>query len=203
MIEQSKQFLLRFPVVRELARVLRPSRQPAEHSVKQAAIRQLAERHGTRTLVETGTFRGDMIEAMKSRFDRLYSIELNEEFYRTAKTRFANDSRIEIMHGDSGEKLKEIMPRLTGPALFWLDGHYSGGDTAKGSLVTPIMAELDHILDAADLGHVILIDDARLFGNDSSYPTIQTVTAAVLRRRPSLAVSVANDAIRFVPSTSV
>jgi hypothetical protein len=189
MIEQSKRFLLKFPTVRHLASVIKRGQQPADHSVKQAAIRQLAEQYGTRIFVETGTFRGDMVEAMKQRFDRLYSI--------------ATTPHVEILFGDSGEKLKEIMPRLTGPSLFWLDGHFSGGDTAKGLEETPVMAELNHILDAPDLGHVIIVDDARLFGVDPAYPTISAMTEAVLRRRPNLEVSVADDAIRFVPTVKI
>jgi hypothetical protein len=203
MIEQSKRFLLKFPTVRHLASVIKRGQQPADHSVKQAAIRQLAEQYGTRIFVETGTFRGDMVEAMKQRFDRLYSIELNEEFCHAAKSRFATTPHVEILFGDSGEKLKEIMPRLTGPSLFWLDGHFSGGDTAKGLEETPVMAELNHILDAPDLGHVIIVDDARLFGVDPAYPTISAMTEAVLRRRPNLEVSVADDAIRFVPTVKI
>jgi hypothetical protein len=200
MIKQTKTLLLKFPVVRKLIKKVIGVPQPAEHRVKQATIRDLSEKYETRIFVETGTYRGDMLEAMKNRFEKLYSIELNHDSYLAAKTRFAQDLHVEILHGDSGEKLKEIMPVLSGPALFWLDGHYSGGETSKGPLDTPIMAELDHILSAPDLGHVIVIDDARLFGRDPSYPTIEAVVETVRRRRPGLHFVVANDSIRFMNS---
>lgn len=89
-----------------------------------------------------------MIEAMKMTFDKLYSIELDEDFCRAARPQFAEDRNIEIILGDSGQKLKDLMPRLTGPILFWLDG---GGDTARGSEDTPVLTELDHILASPDL----------------------------------------------------
>ena len=42
-------------------------------------------------------------------------------------------------------RVPELVRQLDGPALFWLDGHYSGGDTAKGELDTPVSAELESI----------------------------------------------------------
>jgi hypothetical protein len=53
--------------------------------------------------------------------------------------------------------------QLQEPALFWLDGHYSGVDTGKDELDTPVSAELEAILGSPVKGHVILIDDARCF----------------------------------------
>ncbi|RWQ53029.1 hypothetical protein [Mesorhizobium sp.] len=199
-VSQIKSWLLKSSTVRKLLNVVRKVPQPAEHAVKQAAIRKLSKKYGTRIFVETGTFRGDMVEAVKREFDKVYSIELSHEFYLAAKERFAGDKNVEILHGDSGEKLREIMPLLTAPCLFWLDGHFSGGNTAKGASETPIWAELDHILAAPDRGHVILIDDARLFGSDPAYPTVEAIVELVSQKRPGLQFEVEDDAIRVLPA---
>jgi hypothetical protein len=172
---------------------------PPPHIAKQRVLRQYAERYGLRVFVETGTFRGDMVEAMKPLFDKIYSIELSDALFAEAERRFERDAHIELIHGDSGKELGPVLRRIRQPALFWLDGHYSAGDTARGEKDTPLVEELDQILRAPDLGHVIVIDDARYFGSDPAYPTIQTVTEYVLSRRPRARIIVENDSIQITP----
>jgi len=136
------------------------------HIVKQRVLKSFAEKYGLRTLVETGTYYGDMVEAMKCYFDLIYSIELSNELYKKAKKRFDGEKKIEIIHGDSGVELGKLLDRINQPALFWLDGHYSAGATAKGDKDTPIYEELTHIFSTQNSGHVVIIDDARCFGTD-------------------------------------
>jgi hypothetical protein len=151
-------------------------------------------------MVETGTYRGDMLEAMKHDFEKLYSIELSPELHAEAKTRFKPDKNIELIFGDSGRELARILQRIDRPTLFWLDGHYSAGVTARGEKDTPIFEELRSILLAPDLGHVLIIDDARCFGTDSGYPTIDELKEFVLSRRSGLQIFVECDSIRIVPA---
>jgi hypothetical protein len=131
-----------------------------------------AEQFNLEIFVETGTCCGDMVEAMKNSFKRIYSIELSDHFYEEAKKRFRNQTNIELIHGDSGKELEKLMQRINSPTLFWLDGHYSGGMTAKGDNVTPIFAELDHVIGSTNPRHVILIDDASCFHEDPEYPDL-------------------------------
>jgi hypothetical protein len=172
---------------------------PPPHLVKQRTLKSYSEKYGLKTLVETGTFYGEMVEAMKSDFDRIYSIELSSDLFEKAKDRFKRSAHIEIFHGDSGIELERITKKLDEPALFWLDGHYSGGETAKGEESTPIYKELSHILGSPESGHVIVIDDARLFGSDHDYPSIRELTDYVNRKRADLEVEVQDDSIRITP----
>src|SRR5436190_6339757 len=55
------------------------------HTVKRRVVRDYAKRYGARTLVETGTYLGDMIAAMAGSFETLHSIELSDEFYAKAR----------------------------------------------------------------------------------------------------------------------
>jgi len=55
----------------------RPERSP--HLLKQKVVREYCQRFGLKTLVETGTYYGEMVVAMKRRFDRIYSIEFVPE----------------------------------------------------------------------------------------------------------------------------
>jgi len=183
--------------IREWERNGSPS--PPPHPLKQHNLRSIARRHGLKTLVETGTFYGDMIEALKQDFETIYSIELSDELHKKAVLRFAGQANVELIQGDSGRELKALLERIKTPSLFWLDGHYSAGVTARGPKDSPIVEELSHIFDAPDLGHVIVVDDARLFGVEPGYPTVEELSEFVNARRPNSRITVADDAIRITP----
>jgi hypothetical protein len=87
--------------------------------------------------------------------------------------------------------------------LFWLDGHYSAGITAQGNSDTPVMIEVEAILEHKITGHVILIDDARCFNGTQDYPTLDELRELFVRARPGYEFSVLNDVIRIHPKTSV
>ena len=72
-------------------------------------------------------------------------------------------SNISVLHGDSSEVLKEVVQQLGRPAIFWLDGHYSGGGTAKGRIAAPLAQELKVIASSPIKEHVIVIDDSSDF----------------------------------------
>lgn len=174
---------------------------PPPHAIKQQNLREYAQKFGLDVLVETGTYKGDMIAAMKDGFRKLYSIELADHFFEAAAQRFCTEDKITILHGDSGVVLEKLVPKLDGPALFWLDGHYSAGTTARGDKDTPVIEELGHILKREDLRCAILIDDARCFEgeSDQQYPSIDEVRALVEKLRPGWTFEVATDCIRIAP----
>ena len=121
------------------------------------------------TLVETGTFLGAMVEASRDTFTRIISIELDAKLHRQAQRKFARFAHITILRGDSAAVLPEVLKGLSEPCLFWLDGHFSGGITAKSDVETPILQELAAILRHPIKGHVILIDDARAFTGQGGF----------------------------------
>lgn len=185
---------------REVADWVRRGRPlPPPHVVKQRTLREYARRYGLRVLVETGTYLGDMVEAMRGDFDRIYSIELGDELHRRARERFRAFDHVELLHGDSGVVLSTLMPRLSQPTLFWLDGHYSAGITARGATDTPVLEELRHILEAPHAGHVIVIDDAWCFGTDPAYPTLEALFAHVHALSSRVDVHVEDDRVRITP----
>ena len=111
---------------------------PAPHIVKQITIAYYQKKYSISTLVETGTYMGDMIEAQKKRFKKIYTIELSPVLNEKAKSRFSGDKNICLFQGDSVQVLPNLLKGIDEPAIFWLDGHYSGGITAKGSKDCPI-----------------------------------------------------------------
>ncbi len=173
----------------------RPS--PPPHIVKEELIRDYAKTFNTQIMIETGTYLGDMVHAMKKSFKQIISFELDQTLATQAQKRFASDHHIQIVEGDSGKLLGDYLATINEPCLFWLDGHYSGGITAKGTLETPIKNELAAILSHPVDGHVILIDDARCFTGENDYPTIDELQNFVAERKPNHKFSVEHDIIRI------
>jgi hypothetical protein len=176
-----------------------PASSPRPHLAKEFHIIEIARRHGLRVFVETGTFLGDMLLTVRPHFARLFSIELDEKLHADARRRLGHRKSIELLQGDSARVLPHILERLDEPALFWLDGHYSGGITARGERDTPISEELRHVFEHRVRNHAILIDDARCFDGTADYPTLEELRAAVAKARPDFSFEVANDIIFLCP----
>jgi len=176
---------------------------PPPEFVKRVTLAEFGTAFHLDTFIETGTLFGGSLYALKRRFKALYSIELSPEFADKARRRFRSTPHIHILQGDSGAVLPELLEKVRNPCLFWLDGHYSGGITARADLDTPILKELQSILNHACKEHVIIIDDARLFNGTHDYPTIETLRQLIAAQRPNYDFSVANDSIRIHPAKSV
>lgn len=170
---------------------------PPPHIVKQLVVKEYAGKYDAPIFIETGTFRGDMVYAVKDIFREIYSIELSHELYKKAERRFSKYKHISIVEGDSSKVLPEVLNRIEEPCLFWLDGHYSAGCTAKGDKETPIMEELNDIFQHSVDNHVILIDDAREFRGENDYPALEGLKELVLNKYPAYTFEVEDDIIRI------
>jgi len=176
---------------------------PPPHAVKERILSAYASASGARVLIETGTYAGDMVFAMKERFESIVSIELSEALARRARRRFKAFPHIRILQGDSGELLPRLLAGIASPCLFWLDGHDSAGVTASGDSASPVMRELKAILDRPAANRVVLIDDARLFRGTHSFPELRELRELVQRTRPDWGFTVRNDVIRLDPGRDV
>jgi hypothetical protein len=176
---------------------------PPHHSVKEKIVTYYARAFGVSILVETGTFLGEMDYALRDVFRKIYSIELGAQIAVRARRLLRPYPHIQVLQGDSASLLPQILEGVSEPCLFWLDGHYSAGITAKGDLETPVMQELETILGHPVKDHVILIDDARCFDGTHDYPTLDGVSEFVAAHRPNFAFSVANDVVRIHPQRDV
>jgi hypothetical protein len=173
----------------------RPTRSP--HLLKQKVVREYGERFGLRTLVETGTYYGEMVAAMKNRFDRIYSIEFVPELAERATRKFAGDPRVKIFCGDSRVVMPEVLALLQGPALFWLDAGYYGwvGIRSKNN-EQRLSAELEMILSHPH-PHIILLDDARGLTGRDGIPSVEDVKTYVETKFPNRQVRVEYDVMRI------
>jgi hypothetical protein len=187
-----------FSRAEEISWRLRGQPVPAPPHRKREVLAQYAERLRPTAFVETGTFRGDTVARMAHHVPLVISIELDASLYEAARRRFSGNERVRLLQGDSAALLGSVVHALEGPALFWLDGHYSGGPTARGAHATPILSELEAVLDD-ERPHALLIDDARLFDGTDGYPSLSDVEARCRELRPKTSWSVADDIIRVLP----
>ncbi len=170
------------------------------HIVKQCMVLEYAKTFGIDTLVETGTYLGDMVYAMKDRFRDIYSIELSDDLHSRAQKSFKRYHHIHLLPGDSGAVLPKVLDQVTGPCLFWLDGHYSGGITALGDLRCPVRKELDAICRHPTKNHVILIDDAICFDGRDGYPTLFELRDIIRDNLPAHEITLLDNVIRIAPT---
>ncbi|MDB5294151.1 MAG: hypothetical protein JWO31_134 [Phycisphaerales bacterium] len=204
----------------------------------------LRDAAGLTAFVETGTHKGTTAAWAAGLFPRVVTTEAYEPLYRLSLARHGHLPNVEFRLGDSPAVLREVVPTLTGPAVFWLDAHWSGPGTAGGAEASPgpaagpvpdararpggepgsgaateegsgsaagecpLLAELAAVnAAAADAGHVVLIDDARLFlapppapHDPTHWPDLRAVCDALGRHPSDRYVLVFRDVIVAVPS---
>lgn len=158
-------------------------------SLRKDFLQQLIQLFGSDVFIESGTSYGGTTKIAKELFKEVHTIELEDQFYQKAATNFSNDRNVHVYHGDSGKLLPTIIKNLKNRSIiFWLDGHFSGGSTAKGESNTPIMAELKAIKETGIINSIILIDDICCFHPDNKeiievaqgYPTMDEIRTALL-----------------------
>lgn len=120
------------------------------------------------TFIETGTYLAETIFALEPFFDKLYTCEIKPEFWQGAKSRYSGD-KISFLLGDSTKTFESLLPNITDKSIFFLDGHWSAGNTGKGEKDCPLYEELDLINRLYVPEAIIIIDDCRLFGKGPTF----------------------------------
>lgn len=152
--------------------------------------------------VETGTYMGRSTALAAGLFKEVHTIELSAELHAAAVERFSGQSHVTCHGGDSAAVLPGILlPVRSRTVFFWLDGHYSGGVTAQGDVITPIMGELEAIREAGLRSWIIAVDDLRIFrgGIKSSdvayndYPTALELASKLRSIDPAAQLGVWGD----------
>lgn len=114
--------------------------------------------------VETGTALGQTAVPMSAHFPEIHTIEIKEEFFEASWLMATNcKAPIHFYHGPSEEVLPDIAAKLTGPSIFFLDAHWSGEDTGRGSVDVPLLDELRQVDALFPHRGLLILDDLRLF----------------------------------------
>ncbi len=118
--------------------------------------------------VEGGTYKGDTAKGMSEKFRKVYTIEKSDAMFDIAKENLKDIPNVVMLKGDTREHLHGILENNDN-LLFWLDAHWSGGDTYGEEDECPLVEELE-IIFKYNKNYVVLIDDARLFLAPPPFP---------------------------------
>ena len=117
---------------------------------------ELKARHHIDRFVETGTLVGHTAMWAAEHFKSVVTIDNDQ--------RLMEVENVDTINGDSAGVLEFFS--ITAPTFFWLDAHTNES--------CPVLREIAAI-NKSPLPHVILVDDARLFGDLPAWPTKEEV----------------------------
>lgn len=164
----------------------------------------LRDRLGLTRAIETGTFLGGGTRLLAGLFPSVVTIELAEPLAARARSELADLPGVTVRQGNSRTILSELVDPAQ-PTLYWLDGHWSGGETAGSDDECPVMDEVAAVA-AGSAADCILIDDARLFAaspppphDPAAWPTLVELFDALRSARPGHHVTVLRDLVIAVP----
>ena len=135
--------------------------------------------------IETGTYKGMTTKFLSQKFNMVHSIEPGKILFTDACVKLncvtqnvffedeknaihaaiSENKKIILYNGLSVAVMSLLLPKLRGDINFWLDGHYSGGNTFKADKECYVQEEL--LIIKNNLSNftkvTILIDDVRCF----------------------------------------
>lgn len=156
------------------------------------------------TVVEGGTYRGGTALSLSKTFCEIYTIEKSDIMFEQASKNLNSVSNITLLKGDTRYHFPKIIEQEEN-ILFWLDAHWSGGDTYGEDDQCPLLAELKIIFSSPLKNFAILVDDARLFlappplpHNLNNWPTIKEIVEAIPHGYDLI---VHDDVIYITPTT--
>ncbi len=171
---------------------------------------------GIDIFVETGTNFGNTAARAAEIFETVHTVELFPEYYHLALEKFKNKKNVHVHFGNSGDVFPSMLPLCKQRTLFYLDGHWDGGDrSGKGDKNTPILEELSAIQAWGRPDAVILIDDICDFQKSlyedriqnscfESYPDLKELIDAILTISPQYQICfLANALLVFPPDERV
>jgi hypothetical protein len=135
----------------------------------------LIEKYKTPVFVETGTgFGFGVFHATQFPFQLIASCDVMASEIERLKMAF--DNRVKLFAGASPDFLRQLLPQIRAPILFWLDAHYAGSHHNASPynaiqderIRLPLRTELEIIKELRPEGKdVILIDDLRIYERDN------------------------------------
>jgi hypothetical protein len=165
----------------------------------------LAKQYEINEFIETGTYYGKAATWAASSFQHVVTVEYSKKIYEANLANYGKIENVDFLFGDSRSALKEIVPQLKRPAIFWLDSHWSGAETYGEDDQCPLLEELQ-IIGESRHPNLIFIDDARLFTSPpplphsiKQWPSITEVLVALRAGGDDCYTVVIQDVIISVP----
>lgn len=114
---------------------------------------ELKQQYNIKNVIETGTFEGMTTAWLSAHFDKVWTTEINETYYKIAGERLFARKNVVRMLGDSVKTLPLIIRELDkSNTLFFLDAHW---------YKNPLLGELQVIAEAGIRPTIICIHDMK------------------------------------------
>lgn len=163
----------------------------------------LAEEFQLENFFEGGTYKGKTANYASTIFKKVITVEKSSVFYEMANKVLKNKENVEVVYGDTRKYLNNVMKKFDN-LLFWLDSHWSGGETYGENDECPLIEELK-IIFKYKKNLVVLIDDARLFlappplpHKINNWPSFKEIINIIPE---TFSVLIYEDVIYIVPNT--
>jgi len=129
----------------------------------------LSKYSDTPIFVEAGSLIGDTCRlALQSGFKKCYTIEIHPKYHRKTLNNLQqeiNDGSVVLIKGDSKAVLKMLVPTIKEDMTIFLDAHWHRNRTDMDT--SPLLKELDALIDCPEYIKRIFVDDRRLLGKKS------------------------------------
>ena len=160
-------------------------------NIEATTTKEVFAKYPNKYFIESGTCMGDGVNmALECGFDQIYSFELANHLYNICCKRFAHSPNVHLILGDTTKAMPQLLKEIDSPATFWLDGHYSWNNTARGDTNSPILQELEIIQQHHIKNHTILVDDIRQCGTvEFDFIELDEIIQKILEINPDYTIS--------------
>ena len=123
-----------------------------------AFVKELIKKYGLQYALETGTHQALTTRELAGMFEKVYTIELNDEFYNRCAAALHGYNNVYLIKGDSGKDLKPVLDEFPeGIKTFvYLDAHWYN--------YWPLLDEIDQLGANPNIINncIIVIDDFQI-----------------------------------------
>lgn len=193
------------------------SNKAQDGALSSSFLAEISSTFKSEIFIETGTCSGQTALNASQFFKHVHTVELSQVLYKECKKNVAIAQNVHLYCDQSPSFIKKVVPQCNGTIIFWLDAHYSGGNTVMSNengndchAITAIREELATIAQSGVKDCVILIDDIRGFGSMINgieymgcwaYPTIQEIQGLGKKINPDFACALLGDILLMYDET--
>ena len=166
--------------------------------MKFLAIDRARKATGSTVFIETGTFLGGTAFRCSKVFEQVYTIELDPAIAAKARRNLASRPNVQLIEGDAVRELRTLLePGNLDNVVVFLDGHFSGGETASGDSAEPAVDAVEILGRYRSRIGAVIIDDFRNFGVEPGHPPKSQLIASIERNlpHPEFTMAIQNDEV--------
>ena len=131
-----------------------------DHYLEQKFL-EIRDKYGIKSVIETGTFYADTTKWLSDNFNKVYTCEVNKEYFQVGQEQLAGRTNVVSCLQDSRDFLIEALKQAEGPVLMFLDAHWGEN---------PLLREIE-IIGQSGRNPIVAIHDFQVPGRSFGYDT--------------------------------